>query len=256
MKNRYQEGSALQIVAIVLLILMLATSLGFIYNQNFVNDKSDANKTNNNSNNSSNNETSGDANDSSNFSEIAELTMNGSGTNVAIKYPNSWSKTSSENTLYEYKPSIISISSPDRTTTVAFELGGHIMGDECGNPEAHIERIFSNRLSITGYSDAVFNSYVIDNANGTFSYSIGAELAKSFDGANMSDLKVGDQTCGISRYFFNVNDTELAPQFTLKVSFSDVMSDKAATLDEISEKIKTDNYKTAEEIVRSLYIKE
>lgn len=240
-KNNNQSGFAHLVIIIILAVALIGTS-GFLYWQNFMQPKS--NVSNSKSGNSSTKTDTNNATPSEVvLTEITSDQTNNSG--LSIKYPKNW--------VVEHKvdSDIIDtnkVSSPDGSVSVQLIVYGHGgFGGWCEPSDFELVKIENKSLpNYAGYSlFSYVSNYKIDD---TYAYDISVQK----DTAENKAAKIGDSSCIVGGMPFSINEKD--QYATLKIILNNVtVSDSFLT--GFNQAIATDDYKTAEKIALSLYVK-
>jgi len=258
-----QSGSALVIGIIIIVILILGT-LGFVYWQNFLNKPQISNSTTASTGQPSNHQVdSGQSSDS--LTETAQdQTLS---TQLAVKYPKTW--TSVHTSVVDDTTSDIPIStdkyvitSTDGAVEVTFsvaQISG--IGGSCGDESSVIGDPIRaiNKADIPGYQVAAFMSYIsYINETGQYHYVFNA--VKNND--QHSKSKVGDSACN-SYIFADLVPVEGKAGVFVKASakFKSLYKSNGydlvdnITQEKIQAAFDSTDGKVAESIIKSLYVK-
>lgn len=258
MKNRQQQTGSAHLIIIIMLVIVLLGSLGFIFWQNFIEKKVEVAKTPEITKATNVKTEPINATPESTLTEIAADDL--VGTNLAIKYPKTWTMTHSEHSDAEiavyskqYK-----ISSPDSSLSIKYivtNVGGGGMCDPINGDEI----VQLDKSDIAGYPKAKFVSY--SSNNGVFFAGIEPNNEKT------NAAKIGDSSCstttfsGMSGVLNNIPSSKLSEKDTsvslsLSIEFNNIKKDSSANASELfRQTLTTENYKTAKRIIESLYVK-
>ena len=191
----------------------------------------------------------------SNATGLTEIATDSTvGTNLAIKYPKTWSVTQS-NRKYQSKSIFgfykANITSPDNKITVEFGVSDNaeLALGECAATAPTITQLSTD--VVTGYPKVRFVSYIMNNKlfSGDGFY-IG--LQKNTESVN--SVKVGDSNCGFIGSQIIATDSNSA-NFTLNIKLNDVVSGSKTLTADVNKVMTTDSFKIAKQIVQSLYVK-
>lgn len=248
-RKELQKGSAHLIIVIVLAVALVGT-LGYIFWQNFT--KSETNKQSQSSQADKKTTENNDKTDSSKteaeLTEIAADTV--AGTNLAIKYPKDWQMTYNilgpEETIIGKK---YAITSPSGKIKVNFQVSHGGLGGMCEDVNGD-EIQYINRENLSTFSNVEYLEYYISNF-----YFAGIHQTNGL----ISIAQVGDSVCnlGISGAFSPVNNNKDIENMTLLlgIEFPQIEHNSASSVEKFKEIIKTDDYKIAKNIVKSIYVK-
>lgn len=258
MKNKNQSGNAHAMIVIILVIALIG-SLGFIFWQNFA--KNETGKQNQNSQTDKNNRDNNPKTDNNKTEiELSEIAADDTvGTNLAIKYPKTWTMTHSEKIEPNINGPVLlkgyKISSPDGKVYINFivtNIGGGGMCD--AEPGREITQF--ERSNIPGFKKALFISYS-DNS-GTFFAGVQNNNSKT------QSAKVGDSSCSTVTFGFPSgliseipNTKAVNAGMQLAIEFDDLQHNGTSESSaKFRQYLDTDNYKTAKSIIESLYVKD
>ena len=256
-KQKHQSGFAHLLIITIILGVALAGTLGFVVYQNFIVKKDDSSKTSNtitsadkksesNTSKTSSNKNDSDTKDDPSQVALTEIASNQSYTNtgLTIKYPKTWTYTHEAENSRSGLPDSISITSPDGTVVVNFNVHYTQIGGYCEN--LVISQFETD--SIKGYSNAVFLSGVAKyTPNNTYYYYVHAQKT-----SDASSFKIGGNGCGMAYGLLLTNNNIV---FGLSMNLKNVQNNKTTTLTEFNKAKETDNYKIAKRIIQSLYVK-
>lgn len=278
-KHKSQSGSAYVIAAFILLIFLMGT-LVFFYCRNFIKNDSASVKSSAVTSSSSQSSTAAKSSDTtSSDSDAAPKSSDTTrtittdepgiasdatfGTGMAVKYPDDWVlKHSVRDSVsyvgtrkYEQKKDESSITSPDGKITVNLSVDDMDYGLGVGDNDRELVEFETD--SIKNYSDVCFASFIYyDPSISRYSYYVGALSDTSL----VHSVKVGytNENGDIDHLRWNMwlgGGSDAHQHRMLHISFNDI-SYPISSLGEINKAMATDNYKTAKQIVQSLYVKE
>jgi hypothetical protein len=220
-KRKSQSGSIHLLIAIILLVVILAT-LGFIFWQNFIEPKTNK---------------SAESTASTELTEVAsDQTIN---TGLTVKYPKTW-KLSHKAISNEFDTS--TITSPDgRISVILNSIITTGLGTDC-NSDTTMQVI--DKDAIPNLPSLGFIAYIThSNLSHSYGYRVGAYF--------IQDLKDCNTYYG-SEFIYG----EMPKLSTLYIEFNDINNNVDANSlmpSDIYNAMSTNNYKIAKQIVQSLY---
>ena len=241
-KHKQRQLGFAHLVIIIILAVALLGTLGFVFWQNFMqpksnvsNSKSDDSRTKTDTNSVISSEVV--------LTEITSDQTNNSG--LSIKYPKNW--------VVEHKVDsdidTNKVSSPDGSVSVQLTVYGHGgFGGWCEPSDFELVKIENKLLSnYAGYSLFLYvSNYKVDD---TYAYNISVQK----DTAENKAAKIGDSSCIIGGMPFSINEKD--QYATLKIILNNVTVSDSSLTGSFNQAIATDDYKTAEKIALSLYVK-
>lgn len=246
-----QTGSAHAII-IVILVLVLIGSLGFIFWQNFIQKKTETIAKNTTPSTSTSKSTS--ANKTTPTTEVALTEVaadNFTGTNLALKYPKTWQMThESVGPTFDVIIERYKISSPDNKILINFWISNGGFGGTCEDV-AGDELQYINKEALPSYSNAEYIEYYTPNG-----YFAGIRQ----NNMSIDITKIGDSACNLGpggsvlpvKNSKNIENMALH----LDIEFPEIGHKGASSVEKFKDIIKTNDYKTAKRIIHSIYIKE
>lgn len=249
MKNKHSQAGSAHLIIIIILAIALIGALGFVFWQNVIQKKTDVQdrvvttKT----------EPTAPATIAKQEIALSEIAADNTlGTNLALKYPNTWTmahettgKIAGDNLASE----IYNITSPDSKVIVNFIVSNGGFGGMC-EKTAGDEIIEINAEEIPNYNAARFVSYY-----GSTYFFAGTQTNSELIRA----AKVGDSICnlGIPGFISPVKNSLGVSNMSTRVTinFTDIKDSSASSIEKFKLAIKTDNFTTAKNIVKSLYVK-
>jgi len=256
-KNRNNQTGSAHLIIIIVLVIALLGSLGFVFWQNFVKVKDNQPVQNNQISNTT--DKSATASKTSNETKLTEIAADDLvGTNLALKYPKTWTATHEDFSTVEAGAPILNkmykISSPDNDISVKFGVtnvgGGGTCDDEPGRKITQLDK-----SEIPGNKNIFFVSYSDEQ---------GAFYAGTMKNAEKAQAaQIGDSSCSVSSFgqlsgmIPNIdNSKSLEVTLRLEIEFNNIAHDRnAETTIKFRQALNTENYKTAKSIIESLYVK-
>ena len=234
------QGSALAIAVFVLSIALVGT-IGFIFWQNYIAEPVADVDTNN-----SQNVDLDDDNDAISLANV--VTDQTFDTNLSVRYPSDWAKTTTSNVKEGMGGETSIITSPDGKVRVHFAIGIGGIGGMCPEGESTISSVDAD--VIENYPDLRFASIVYDNGD-DYRYYMGIQ-----DNADtVANAVAGDDACAY--YLRNLPEfkTLTSSHIELYAEFTDITNDDSTTKNAFEQIKDTENYNTAKAIIQSLYVK-
>lgn len=280
MKNRRFISGFAHAIVIVVAVFALVTSIGYVIWQRYSSTKSSnsssATKKSNSSsktadtNNSSENSSTDD--DTTSYSDSTKTITTDDpgtasdvtfGTGMAIKYPTGWklkhtvyksvSTTADETSTQMDDKSIVS--SPDGNVEVILDVNNLQLG--MGTGDFNVALIEADTIS--SYSGVRFVNFAYRSIDADSSEDYYFQIGVQNDTAAIRSVKVGD-SIGTANYDFMsgmwISGKGGDLHRSVSISFKGYENGTLSSLDKLTELTSTNNYKTAKQIVQSLYVKE
>ncbi|MDK2899368.1 MAG: hypothetical protein PWQ10_555 [Patescibacteria group bacterium] len=251
MKNKNKQSGSVHLIIIVALIIGLLGLLGFVFWQNFIQDKAETTMSKQESSDNAKSSSESKEDVSKNEVELTEIAADDlTGTNLALKYPASWHIT---HTDFEPIDTVVSksyyISSPDGKVNIKFIVSNAEFGGTCGKEDGdelqYIKTenlsVFSNAKYIEFYSSTGYFAGIHQNSNTTGSIEIGESSCNLGLNGTLTPIKNEN----------NIDNMHLL----LSIELPDVGYEGALSVEKFKQIITTDNFNTAKRIIKSLYIK-
>lgn len=249
-KNNNQQAGSAHAIIVIVLVLVLMGSLGFIFWQNFIQKKTDiVAKQTTPSTSKSTPSTNTPAIDEIALTEIASDNL--TGTNLAIKYPKTWQMShESMGPNYDIITEKYKISSPDNKILINFWTSNGGFGGTCEDIDGD-ELQYINKESLPRFTNAEYIEYY---------FSTGYFAGIRQNNMSIDTTKIGDSACnyGMSGAVLPVKNTKNIENMALHLDmqFPEIGYKGASSVEKFKDIIKTDDYKTAKIIIRSIYVKE
>lgn len=189
MNNKQHQTGSSHLMIIIILVIALTGALGFVFWQNVIQKKADTSDKDISAKTESITPTV-ETKQEAVLSEIASDNL--VGTNLAVKYPKTWTATNKDHSGVDAGTPLLStfytISSPDGSLAVKFSTTNVGRGGTCdAEPGRNITQL--DKSNIPGFKKALFVSYS-DNS-GAFFAGIHENNEKS------QSAKIGDSSCSI-----------------------------------------------------------
>lgn len=251
MKNKKSQSGSAHAIIVIILVIALLGSLGFIFWQNFVQSKNTPDQNKNNQTINKSTENSAKTNVSNEIALTESITDNTVGTGLTLKYPSNWLLSDFKSYNQDgLRSEQYNITSPSGDIKIHYLLGNGGVGGTCEKLSGD-EIIQINAEEMPTYPDARFVTY--------YGKDYYAAVVQP-NTASVKSVKVGDSGCdfGISGILspiknnYSINNVSLS----LTIELPKIGYKGASSVEKFKELIKTDDFKTAKSIVESLYVKQ
>lgn len=250
MSKKIQEQGSAHLVIIIILSLALLGLLGFVFFQNFMQKNTNLTVTNQISDQSSSTKTNTSDSEIA-LTEIAADQI--AGTNLAIKYPKTWQITNTSNAIPDGPETVYAeryiITSPNNDIKINLLISNGGFGGTCEDGDWD-DIQYIEKEAVPKISNAEFIEYY---------FSTGYFAGIHQNNKSTSPVKVGDSACklGLSGSLMPVDNTKNIGNMALhlEMEFPEIGHDGKTSVEKFKEMIKTEDYKTAKRILKSLYVK-